>query len=160
MQSKDIKTVTFTGNRGISHKNPTVIESLHTIHHCAPDAVWRSGMAMGIDLIAAKYAYYHQIPFEAHLPFPAEIQTKLWNESNKSTHEMLLKKAVRIVTHTKEFSIDGYQIRNEGMASGADIIVAFNLNERGGTVNMINYCLSKNMTVLDGFDDLKVMKNV
>ena len=152
--------VTFTGSRSIGMKNPTVIESLMEIHKKFPGATWRSGMAVGLDLAAAQFAYTHNIPFEAHLPFPAHIQTKRWNGPSVQLHTMLLTKAVKVFTHSKEFSMDAYQVRNVKMASGADVVVAFNLHEKGGTANMIWHCLSKNIEVLDGFEDLKVMKGV
>ena len=152
--------VTFTGNRSIGMNNPTVMESLMEIHRRFPGATWRSGMAVGLDLAAAQFAYTHNIPFEAHLPFPAFIQTKRWQGTAVQLHTMLLTKAVKVFTYSKEFSMDAYQARNVGMATGADVVVAFNLHTKGGTANMIWHCLSQGIEVLDGFDDLKVMKGV
>jgi len=152
--------VTFTGSRSIGMNNPTVIKSLMEIHRRFPDATWRSGMAFGLDLAAAQFAYTHDIPFEAHLPFPAYIQTKRWNGPSVQLHTMLMTKAVKVFTYSQEFSMGAYQVRNVRMATGADVVVAFNLHEKGGTANMIWHCLSKNIEVLDGFDDLKVLKGV
>lgn len=152
--------VTFTGSRSIGMNNPTVIESLTEIQNRFPGAIWRSGMAYGLDLAVAQFAYTHGIPFEAHLPFPAYTQTKRWNGTAVQLHTMLLTKAVKVFTYSKEFSMDAYQVRNEKMATGADVVVAFNLNAKGGTANMIWYCLSAGIEILDGFDDLKVLKGV
>ena len=152
--------VTFTGSRSIGMNNPTVMESLIEVHRRFPGATWRSGMAVGLDLIVAQFAYTHNIPFEAHLPFPAHIQTKRWNGPSVQLHTMLLTKAVKVFTYSQEFSMGAYQARNEKMATSADVVVAFNLHTKGGTANMIWYCLSKNIEVLDGFEDLQVLKGV
>jgi len=160
MDKEKIKIITFTGNSGIHHSNPTVHKSLLTVYHCAPNATWRTGMAVGIDMIVARYAYVHLIPFEAHLPFPAEIQTKNWSMFDRATHTAMVGYADSVKVHSQEFNMAGYQKRNEAMAQDADVVVAFNLNKRGGTVNMIKYCLAKNIPILDGFDDLKVIKNI
>jgi len=152
--------VTFTGSRSIGMKNPTVIKSLIEVNERFPGATWRSGMAYGLDLAVAQFAYTHNIPFEAHLPLPAHIQTKRWRESSVQLHTMLLTKAVKVFTYSQEFSMGAYQLRNEKMATGADVVVAFNLHTKGGTANMIWYCLSVGIDVLDGFDDLKILNGV
>ena len=152
--------VTFTGSRSIGMNNPTVIESLMEIHKRFPNATWRSGMAVGLDLAAAQFAYTHNIPFEAHLPFPAHIQTSRWQSASVQLHTMLLTKAVKVFTHSPEFSMGAYQVRNVRMATGADVVVAFNLHTKGGTANMIWHCLSKNIEILDGFDDLNTLNGV
>ena len=152
--SDEIKVITFTGNRSIGMNNHTVNESLAAIKQMYPNAVWRSGMAYGLDMAVANWAYKNNVPFEAHLPFPAYAQTGAWGAVAKELHTMLLTKAVKVFTHSDQFSFAAYQDRNVKMATGADFVVAFNLNKRGGTVNMIRHCLQSGIEVLDGFDDL------
>jgi len=141
--------LTFTGNRNISAGS--VQEALQAVHKKYPNTTWRTGMAYGLDMAVAEFANANGIPFEAHLPFPAYIQTKRWNQANQARHLALLEKAVKVFTHSQEFSMAGYQLRNEKMADGADIVVAFNRNAKGGTVNMIRHCEESGIPVLDGY---------
>jgi hypothetical protein len=142
-------TITFTGNRNISAG--TVQEALQAVHEKYPNTTWRTGMAYGLDMAVAEFADANGIPFEAHLPFPAYIQTKRWNPANQARHLELLEKAVKVFTYSQEFSMAGYQLRNVKMADGADIVVAFNRNKRGGTVNMVSHCIDSGIPVLDGY---------
>ena len=63
-------------------------------------------------------------------------------------------------THSDQFSFAAYQHRNVKMATGADLVIAFNLNKKGGTVNMIKHCLRSGIEVLDGFDDLTEIEHI
>jgi len=141
--------VTFTGNRNI--RAGTVQEALQAVHEKYPNTTWRTGMAYGLDMAVAEFANANGIPFEAHLPFPAYIQTKRWNQRNQARHLELLENAVKVFTYSQEFSMAGYQLRNEKMADGADIVVAFNRNKRGGTVNMVSHCIDSGIPVIDGY---------
>ena len=108
-------------------------------------------MAYGLDMAVAEFADANGIPFEAHLPFPAYIQTKRWNQANQALHTCLLTKAVKVFTHSDKFSMGAYQTRNMKMAEGADVVIAFNRNEKGGTVNMIRHCEESKIPVIDGY---------
>lgn len=141
--------VTFTGNRNIKAKS--VHDALVAVHKKYPDTTWRSGMAYGLGLAVAEFAYSHKIPFEAHLPFPSYIQVSKWEGECVHLHTKLLTKAVKVFTHSHDFSMAAYQDRNVKMAVGADVVVAFNKNASGGTVNMINYCKAQGIQVIDGF---------
>ena len=141
--------ITFTGNRNI--KAGSVQDALLAVHEKYPNTMWRSGMAYGLDLAVAEFAYLHKIPFEAHLPFPSYIQVSKWRGESVHLHTKLLTKAVKVFTHSPDFSLAAYQVRNVKMAEGADVVVAFNKNTNGGTVNMINHCKAKGITVIDGF---------
>lgn len=141
--------ITFTGNRNISAG--TVQEALQAVHEKYPNTTWRTGMAYGLDMAVAEFAAANGIPFEAHLPFPAYIQTKRWNPANQARHLELLEKAVKVFTYSQEFSMAGYQLRNVKMADGTDIVVAFNRNKHGGTVNMVSHCIDSGIPVIDGY---------
>lgn len=141
--------ITFTGNRGIKSKE--VLGALCEINRKYPDAVWRSGMAYGLDMAVAEFAVANGIKFEAHLPFEPYIQCSKWNKTAQDLYFSTLEKASKVFTHGKGFSMKAYQDRNVAMARGADLVMAFNRNSRGGTVNMINHCKKSGITVIDGF---------
>lgn len=150
----EVKVITFTGNRNIGMNNDTVNDSLKIIKEKYPHAIWRSGMAYGLDMAVAHWAYKNNVQFEAHLPFPAHVQSSKWGKAAKELQTILLTKAIKVYTHSDTFSFAAYQTRNINMATGADIVIAFNLNDKGGTVNMIRHCLKSKITVLDGFNNL------
>ena len=125
-----------------------------------PNAIWRTGMAYGLDMAVANWAYKNNVQFEAHLPFPAHVQSSKWGIVAHNLHAILLTKAIKVYTHSDMFSFAAYQIRNVKMATGANIVIAFNLNNKGGTVNMIRHCLKSKITVLDGFNNLTEIKNI
>ena len=148
---KLIKIISFTGNRSINIKNNTVLDSLKVILNRYPGAIWRTGMAYGLDLMIAQFAHDNDISFEAHLPFPALIQTSRWNDMSTQLHTMMLTKAIKVIIYSSKFSNAAYQTRNINMALGCDLVVAYNLQSKGGTVNMIEYCISNGICVIDGF---------
>ena len=141
--------ITFTGNRNISAG--TVQEALQAVHEKYPNTTWRTGMAYGLDLAVAEFAAANEIPFEAHLPFPAYIQTARWNDANKERHLELLEKAVKVFTHSQEFTEDTYQDRNMKMLEGTDVMITFNRDSRGDSVNMVSHCIDSGIPVIDGY---------
>jgi len=144
-----IKVITFTGNRKLTFND--VRKNLQEIHDSNPGTIWVTGMAYGLDLAVAKFAADNGIPFEAHLPFPAHIQISKWDLPTQKLHTALLEKASAVFTHSDKFSMQAYQLRNIKMADKADLVVAFNRNKKGGTVNMINYCKKSKIPIIDGF---------
>ena len=144
--------ITFTGNRNI--RAAQVEDALQAIHEKYPGATWRTGMAYGLDMAVAEFAAANDIPFEAHLPFQAYLQCKRWNPVNQERYHAILKKAVKVFTHSEGFSLAAYQVRNVKMAKGASVVIAFNRNSKGGTVNMIRHCKDAGIPVIDGFSFL------
>lgn len=141
--------ITFTGNRNI--KASEVQAALQAVHEKYPNSTWRTGMAYGLELAVAEFAAANDIPFEAHLPFPAYIQTKRWNKTNQEKHLALLEKAVKVFTHSQEFSMAAYQTRNVKMAEGADVVIAFEDKDQWGTIDMVSYCIDSGIPVIDGY---------
>jgi hypothetical protein len=144
-----VSTITFAGNRNISAG--TVQEALQAVHKKYPNTTWRTGMAYGLDMAVAEFAAANEIPFEAHLPFPAYIQTKRWNKANQERHLALLEKAVKVFTHSQEHSPDAEWLRNVKMTVGADVVVTFNQNEEANAVKFIGHCEESKIPVIDGY---------
>lgn len=100
-----------------------------------------TGMAVGIDMMAAFWAVKLNIPFIAAVPFSG--QEKVWPESTKLKYKEYLKQA-------REFFVvceGGYapwklQKRNEWMVNNGDLGIAFWDGSKGGTANCINYANS------------------
>ena len=144
-----LSIITFTGNRNIKVREVQV--ALQAVHEKYPNTTWRTEMAYGLDLVVAEFAAVNKIPFEAHLPFPAYIQTKRWNKENQERYFALLERAVKVFTHSQEFSEDTYPDRNMKMLEGTDMMITFNRSSRGDSVNMVSHCIDSGIPVIDGY---------
>jgi len=97
-----------------------------------------SGMALGVDQLAAEICASLGIPFIAAVPFKG--QEGVWNQESKDKYAELLGKAAEVVIVCE----GGYapwkmQKRNEYMCDNADAIIAVWNGSYGGTGNCVNY---------------------
>ena len=100
-----------------------------------------SGMALGVDTIAAELCIELEIPFIAAVPF--EGQESVWPQASQLKYKSLLAKAkeIKIVCEGKYASWK-LQKRNEWMVNHADLVLAVWNGMSGGTANCINYAKS------------------
>lgn len=105
-----------------------------------------TGMALGVDTVAAEVAMALQIPFVAAVPFPG--QEAKWSDAQQEHYRMLLSYASEVVTVDKgPYSPYLLQKRNEFMVNQADLLVAVWTGFKGGTRNCVEYALKKNVPV-------------
>ena len=101
-----------------------------------------SGMALGVDQMAAELCIELEIPFIAAVPFVG--QESVWPEASKLKYKNILDNAQEV----KIVSEGGYaswklQKRNEWMVDNSDILIAvWNEGYVGGTTNCVNYAKS------------------
>lgn len=145
--------IAFSGNRYIDDSQ--VIPVLEYLSNTFPGSVWRSGMAIGLDMYVAQYAMDNGINFEAHLPFPPDIQTKLWNKALRSKYNKIIESGIETFVYSQSYSAAGYMKRNIKMVEDADMVIVFNRKKNGGTMNTIKYCIKSNITLLDGLNKLE-----
>lgn len=147
--------VAFTGHRpekigGYKLPNPTYLhvykEIESTLKKLNPDKVI-SGMALGVDQIAAYIAYKLKIPFIAAVPF--EGQEKAWPFKSQHIYKILLKNAIETVI-VCDGGYAGYKLqkRNEWMVDHCDILIAVWDGTSGGTANCVNYAQSVNKEII------------
>lgn len=99
-----------------------------------------SGMAQGIDTMAALAAIKLDIPFIAAVPWVGFAAN--WPTVHRDSYLDLLEKAehVHIVCDTQEYKPWVYQKRDEWMVDNSDLLTsAWDGIERGGTWNTIKY---------------------
>lgn len=107
-----------------------------------------SGMALGIDSIAAKVCIELGIPFIAAVPFIG--QELAWPAESQKSYKELLNKAERIhIVCSGGYAAWKMQRRNEWMCDNSDILLAVhNGDKSGGTFNCISYARSKNKQII------------
>jgi len=106
-----------------------------------------TGMALGVDTIAAEICLECKIPYIAAIPFVG--QESRWPAQSQNHYRDLLKEASSvIVVSDGGYSAEKMQIRNKFMVDHADMLVAVWDGTSGGTANCINYARSlKNKSI-------------
>lgn len=116
-----------------------------------------SGMAMGIDIIAAELVLklkkkHPNIKLECALP--CLNQTRLWkDEKYLKRYKKIIDKAdsVTYVSNTNYFN-GCMQKRNKYMVDESSLLLAFFNGQGGGTKSTIDYAKSKNLEIINIFN--------
>jgi len=148
-------TAAFTGHRydkigGYKLPNPTYIyvcqQIEKTLKELNPQKVI-SGMALGVDQIAAYISIKLNIPLVAAIPF--EGQEKAWPSQSQKTYNMLLSKtSEKVIVCDGGYAANKMQIRNQWMVDNCDILIACFDGSPGGTANCIKYAQSINRDII------------
>jgi len=147
--------VSFTGHRpakigGYSIPNPTynyVMDGLRNILKELKPEKALSGMAIGVDTMAAEVCIELGIKFEAVVPFVG--QEKYWPAEAQERYLKLLS----LANSTKVVSPGGYapwkmQVRNEYLVDHCDKLIAVWDDSSGGTKNCVDYAISKKKHII------------
>lgn len=114
-----------------------------------PDLLVISGGALGVDQFAAEICVELKIPFVFILPFPVQVMSAKWNSQSCQHLQSLISSAVKTYVVQKDFSMAGYQLRNEFMVNHCDILCAVWNGSHGGTANCIQYAKSRGVRILN-----------
>lgn len=113
-----------------------------------------TGMAVGVDQIAAEVAIRLSVPFVAAVPFAG--QEKLWPPRVQEHYRELLTKAADVVTVSSGgFSVQAMYDRNRWIVANSDHLLAVWDGTSGGTSHCVNYAMKcgwrigERITVLD-----------
>jgi uncharacterized phage-like protein YoqJ len=105
-----------------------------------------TGMALGVDTVAAEVALAMQIPYVAAIPFPG--QELKWNKEAQDHYHTLLAWAEDVVTVDKgPYHPMLMDKRNKYMVDNADLVVAVWNGWKGGTRNCVEYALRQQVPV-------------
>lgn len=151
----------FTGHRpnklndeydGTGHVTRSIVEAFDKMLYetgCIGKRVTRviSGMALGVDQIAAVWAIARGIPVTAAIPHQG--QANRWPPIRQAVYKRILEHEL-VTTHY--VSRGGYkpkkmQTRNEWMVDHCDVLVAVWDGSSGGTLNCIRYANLKERPV-------------
>lgn len=101
-----------------------------------------TGMALGIDTLAALTAIQYNIPFTAAIPFVD--QEKMWSNYHQHLYNSILAKAqVKEIVSEGNYAAWKMQARNNWMVDHSDVLIAVWDGTDGGTANCINYAKKK-----------------
>lgn len=139
--SDTIHTIAFTGHRYV--REDEMQTALDEVARLYPGATWICGGAIGVDSFAAKYAMTNGIKYKLILPFPPEIMSKYWNDTQKKVLNDTIAKASSVTVLTQAYNVSFYQKRNVAMVDAAHILIAFFDGSSGGTNNCVKYAQTK-----------------
>lgn len=106
-----------------------------------------SGMALGVDTLAAELALEMKIPLIAAIPF--EGQDKIWPQKSKDHYQLLLSQASeKVIVSPGGYSAYKMQVRNQWMVDQCDILCAVFDGSNGGTANCVRYAEEKNKQIV------------
>ena len=137
----------FTGNRNIGKDFSAGLMLTHIETVIKKGVtVFYSGVARGFDLLAAEAILmfkgkYPQIKLIACVPHIGQEQW--YTEEEKARYYSVLKRADEVITLSKTYYNGCMQKRNVYMVDRSDVIIAYNREEKGGTVNTLSYCNKK-----------------
>lgn len=144
--------VAFTGHRP-QHLTPAQIKQAQidiesVVATLTADDLVISGMALGVDQWAARFAVEQGVPFAAYVPFVG--QHMRWSEEETEDYNYLLSKAVEVVVVCPGgYAAWKFQKRNEAMVDVSDALSAhFIPGKSGGTMNCMKYAAKVGKTVL------------
>lgn len=112
-----------------------------------------SGMAAGIDLLAAKIVLQmrenvpeKRITLEAAVPFPD--QPRRWKEEVKLEYESILSRCDKVHYISDTFSVAAYRKRDEYMVGRSSLLIAVEGKPNGGTARTVAYARRLNREIV------------
>lgn len=111
-----------------------------------------TGMALGLDQVAATISAQLDIPFVAVIPF--EGQERLWPSASQQRYHQLLGCAEEVVIVSNGgYSVEKMQLRNQWLVNNSDTLAAlWNGEVRSGTFNCIRYAKQKQLSINNYWD--------
>lgn len=164
LAKEKIKTCCFTGNRPSNlpwkyNEDCEFCKAFKNDLRCVLEALiscgfntFISGMAMGVDIIAAEIVLelkekYSDIKLECAIP--CLNQTKGWGKDYKIRYENILSKANKVTyVSSVDYFAGCYNKRNEYMVNNASIVVAGMFTIGKGTKSTIEYAKKKGRKVI------------
>jgi uncharacterized phage-like protein YoqJ len=148
-EPKEYNTAMITGHRSIGLSYRIQIEKLIMMAVNQGVKKFFTGMALGVDQVAAEIFIYHKLKWTAVLP--CADQHLLWKPRQQSHYKKLLSQATDQVCLYKNYSPGVMQARNAWMVRRSDICLAvFNGDPHGiggGTATTFNLAKEKNLLI-------------
>jgi len=153
--------ITITGHRpqklgGFNPKNALNIKVYEALEAKMVNAVskfdnvvFRIGMAIGVDQMAAHICVKHGFAFDAYVP--CEGQESRWPKHVQDEYRKLLTHARNVyVTHDGPYpGAWVMQKRNEQMVDGTDYLLSVYDGTAGGTANCVKYAQEQGVTIVN-----------
>ena len=113
-----------------------------------------SGMALGVDMLAAEWVLYHKNRYAEPLLLEAAIpyrdQSKIWSEEEQRRYQSILKRCdVVKILHGRRHANWKLNKRNEYMVDKAQYVIAiWDGFKKGGTYNCYKYAEKKRKSII------------
>lgn len=149
-----VMTVAFTGHRPDKLGGYNNVRMQRWVSWLIEDALTAlkphqaiSGMALGVDMLAAHVCVALGIPFIAAVPFRG--QESQWPEASQREYRDLISKAssVKVCCHG-DYHKRKMQVRNEYMVDSCDVLIAVWDGSNGGTANCVRYAQSRDKQIV------------
>jgi len=141
-----MKKAFFTGHRQISLRS--VYQGIDQLIDFALNENvdhFYSGMALGVDQIAANKLHERSLPWTAVIP--CKDQEKLWTEQQQSKYSDLLKLADKKITLAESYADGVMQARNAWMVRRSQICLAVFDGRAGGTKSTVELAINRGLIV-------------
>jgi len=140
----------FTGHRDVKWMEPDCRKSINQlIDRAIADGVtyFYSGMALGVDMIAAEELLKRNLPWTAVIP--CADQPNRWIKKEQARYRDLLKKANAVVTLYPEYADGVMQARNQWMIDNSQICLTIydGISQTGGTALTIQMAIAANLKI-------------
>lgn len=107
-----------------------------------------SGMALGVDMIAAEIAISKSLPLIAAIPFIG--QERMWQKASKDRYNGILgySQCTKHIVCEGGYAAYKMQVRNEWMVNNCDLLIAVFDGTEGGTANCVKYAKKVNKQIV------------
>lgn len=152
-----MNSVCFTGHRPpkINSENETFVRNALT--ECVASLTGRgfthfiSGMALGVDMIAAEVvleAKNSNPAITLECAIPCRSQASRWSAADRKKYADILGRADKTTYVSEHYSPFCMQLRNAYMVDNSDVVVAVFDGSSGGTANTVNYAGRRNREII------------
>lgn len=156
-----ISQIGITGHRpsGFANKSAALEIAGQVVSYCKHifhNVEFNLGGCIGADMWVAQACVEQDVPYRLWLPFPVDIQAKMWaaDERQALAQHALLAKEVSIVG--QHYKVANYHIRDQQIVDNSHLIICFWEGRRsGGTYNTIKYALKSGRQVLNAMNELQ-----
>ena len=105
------------------------------------------GMSRGADFLFAEVLSERKLSWIAVIP--CTNQTYLWNESDRTRHQLLIDKADNVTILSNEYKHGVMHYRNKYMVEKSEMLLAmYDDSGKGGTFHTFNLAIKKNKRVI------------
>jgi len=160
IMENNTKSVCFTGHRKMKTSpklEKTLADTLKELIEKENVTTFYAGGAVGWDTICAKTVIrlkkeYPFIKLALILPCPAEEQTKLWSEDNKTLYYKILNHADSVECVSGKYFTGCMKLRNERLVLLSDICVCyFDGSSKSGTSQTVRIATECGLQIINLF---------
>lgn len=133
----------ITGHRKLQHSIIDISKQVENYFELSKPDLIISGMALGFDTLCVEVALDMGIPVTAAIP--CDDQDKFWSITQKRKYAKLLELCTIHEVSPGPYTPDKMKIRNKWIVDNANKMLAYLIDQKGGTWHCVNYAKEKNV---------------